>query len=402
MRDARLVSILIGLSFAASASPLFTITDIGTLGGGAAAGFSVNSSGQVVGSSQSPDQSTRAISYSGGVFSDVTPLFASGGEARSINGQGQIAGTTYIDGRPQATAWQNGTATTLGDLGGGESYGMAVDDSGTVVGMAATANGEGHMFAYENGVMRDLGAPNGADWASPYGVNANGQVIGTSMNSAGRFSAFLWSEEDGYVVLGTLGGRCSYANSINDDGEIVGHALTRSGYAHAFSYSDGVMHDLGTLGGTSSYAYGINGSGAAVGYSLLANGLTHAFLFDGGVMLDLNAMFGGGSGWELTGAYGINDAGQIVGSGLLNGLEHAFLLNPVASSPVAFRSASMMAPVPEPGTGVLIALGLCVGLAWHYRRTRSPARARCESAADQNRRLPNRLGNLLGSGRHTY
>jgi len=33
------------------------------------------------------------------------------------------------------------------------------------------------------------------------------------------------------------------------------------------------------------------------------------------------------SGWELKEACGINDLGQIVGWGIVNGQEHAFLLN---------------------------------------------------------------------------
>jgi hypothetical protein len=45
-------------------------------------------------------------------------------------------------------------------------------------------------------------------------------------------------------------------------------------------------------------------------------------------MLDLNDLLPPGSGWELTTALGINGAGQIVGGGLLDGREHAYLLTP--------------------------------------------------------------------------
>jgi hypothetical protein len=43
-------------------------------------------------------------------------------------------------------------------------------------------------------------------------------------------------------------------------------------------------------------------------------------------MKDLNKLIPAGSGWMLQEAYGINNAGQIVGTGMHNGQEHAFLL----------------------------------------------------------------------------
>ena len=52
------------------------------------------------------------------------------------------------------------------------------------------------------------------------------------------------------IDLGTLGGTYSYANGINNKGQIVGYSLTASGQDHAFLYSGGKMTDLGTLGGT--------------------------------------------------------------------------------------------------------------------------------------------------------
>jgi probable HAF family extracellular repeat protein len=45
-------------------------------------------------------------------------------------------------------------------------------------------------------------------------------------------------------------------------------------------------------------------------------------------MKDLNKLIPVGSGWELQQAYGINNAGQIVGTGTHKGLEHGFLLTP--------------------------------------------------------------------------
>lgn len=49
-------------------------------------------------------------------------------------------------------------------------------------------------------------------------------------------------------------------------------------------------------------------------------------------MLDLNSLIPAVSGWELQFAGSINDAGQIVGQGRINGQSHAFLLTPVTDT----------------------------------------------------------------------
>ena len=43
-------------------------------------------------------------------------------------------------------------------------------------------------------------------------------------------------------------------------------------------------------------------------------------------MVDLNHLISPASGWVLTSANGLNDSGSIVGTGLVNGQQRAFLL----------------------------------------------------------------------------
>jgi probable HAF family extracellular repeat protein len=77
------------------------------------------------------------------------------------------------------------------------------------------------------------------------------------------------------------------------------------------------------LGGAYSGAYAINDSGQVVGYSYTTgNAVMHAFLYSGGVMTDLGTL--GGSHSQ---AYAINDSGQVVGYAHTTGnaAMHAFL-----------------------------------------------------------------------------
>jgi len=121
--------------------------------------------------------------------------------------------------------------------------------------------------------------------------------------------------------LGILGGNYSYAQDINDIGQVVGYSATTDGFRHAFLWQDGVMTDLGTLGGNTSTALKINNAGQVVGSSTTTDGLSHTFLWQDGVMTDLGTL-GGNTTWNPY----INDAGQVVGySTTTDGFDHAFL-----------------------------------------------------------------------------
>ena len=69
-----------------------------------------------------------------------------------------------------------------------------------------------------------------------------------------------------------------------------------------------VCTDLGTLGGGNSRAYGINDAGQVVGQSYTASGEERAFLWQAGVMTDLGTL-----GGDYSEACAINNAGQVVG-----------------------------------------------------------------------------------------
>jgi probable HAF family extracellular repeat protein len=181
--------------------------------------------------------------------------------------------------------------------------------------------------AYSGGTMTDLGTLPGTTRSRAYGINNNGQIVGSSYTDSNQDHAFLYSGGT-MTSLGTLGGTYSYAYGINDRGQIVGSSQTNPGSwsdgpYHAFLYSGDTKTDLGTLGGTSSWAYGINNNGQIVGSSQTDSGQIHFFYSSGAGMGE----------WIFTQwvspivATDINDKGLIVGysKAKYGGQYHAFL-----------------------------------------------------------------------------
>ena len=242
---------------------------------------------------------------------------------------------TLLWGAASAPAQTSYTVTDLGTLGGSFSVASGINNGGQVVGFSPLSDGApSHAFLYSGSQMRDLGTLGGSQsFAS--GINNRGQIVGGFSVSSVATHAFLYSGGQ-MRDLGTLGGSFSVANGINNGGQVVGQSSLSGGtqaFPHAFLYSGGQMRDLGTLGGSYSQAFAINDPGQIVGLSSLVIGPkkpSHAFLYSGGQMQDLNNLLPSNSGWIVTQAVSINDAGQIACSGSNGQATHALLLTPVS------------------------------------------------------------------------
>ena len=337
------------------AGPLYSVVDLGNLGGTQMTAWSVNNSGVVTGFGTTAAGGTSGFLYDTGVLYGI----GVGGldtKAYGVNANGKAV----VNANTNGYVYDNGALQQLPGLGGTTVTATAINDSGQVVGMATTGSGAARAFLFSLANMQNLGVLAGGNWSAAYGVNGAGVVAGYGDTAGGAFHGFVWTAGGGMADIGTLGGANSYAMNVNSGGVVTGHAQTSSGYLHAFVKAGGGLQDLGTLGGGNSYAYGINGAGNVVGYSNTVGG-DHAFVYAGGRLWDLNSSLTGGGGWTLTNAYGVNDVGQIVGSGLYQGAEHAFLLNPasVVTGPGS-GGGSPASGVPEPDSFVLTGGALCV------------------------------------------
>ena len=326
LRFAFVIALLSAWPSSLHSEVLYSVTEIGTLGG-FTSGRGVNASGMVVGES---DITSGAYQY-------------------------------------HAFLWNGAAISDLGTFGGPQSDALGINNRGQVTGWASTSPTEADAFLYANGQMIDLGPGFGA------AINDRGQITG------GGLHAFLYSDGQ-RIDLGTLGGSTSDGRAINDFGDVVGESQTANPFfLHAFLYTSGRMLDLGTLGGHSE-AWGINNHGQVTGQSVTTSGLWHAFLYSNGQMIDLTP-------GDLEGAgFAINDdgwvTGYIGGSAFLYANGHLMYLDSLVDpglgirllTGTAFNSngqilvngldgsgqgrAFLLTPVPEPR--LLLGLGLAL------------------------------------------
>lgn len=121
-------------------------------------------------------------------------------------------------------------------------------------------------------------------------------------------------------------GGTSVRYAINDLGESVGAVAAPGGrYVAEFSFLH--RHWEVAFAGHDTIALGVNDLGWGVGEAS-AGSDERAMLFLGRRAIDLNALIAPGSGWVLERANAIDGQGRIVGTGLLGGVERAFLLEP--------------------------------------------------------------------------
>jgi probable HAF family extracellular repeat protein len=312
----------------------FHLTDLGTLGGASSEAEGISPGGLVVGDSLASNGVSHLFLYDGQMHDLGAYLGTNDTYGNAINDRRQIAAYYHVPGGtgsyPYRPLYYDGTnLTDIGTLGGGYAIATGINAAGRVAGWSYVTNGSllHDGFLYYSNAMHALGGY----YCDAVTVDDSNRVVGynyTYTNSAWKALAFI---HDGmFHYLGTLGGTYSMAVCINPAGQVAGESYTTNGNTHAYFYN-GSMHDLGTLGGTYSSACWINNRSDICGVASLTNGNQRAFFYTGGVMYDLNSLLEPASaGWVISGAWAMNDAGQIAGTGTdpVSGQQHAVLLTP--------------------------------------------------------------------------
>jgi len=214
--------------------------------------------------------------------------------AHGINSLAQLVGTGK-EGSPNfythAVLWptKDTEATDLGFLGQGiplnysEAYG--VNDLTHVVGNSAIGSAI-RAFLWRNGQMINLRSLSGSesDGTSASAINNTGLLVGKSV-----LDPVIWkydiTNSNSIPTIKRLpipaGFFTAQPTAINDSGDVAGYAGSPSIDAHAILWRDGIAIDLGVWpGGHYSVANGINNSGQIVGTGTVAgDNLDHALMW---------------------------------------------------------------------------------------------------------------------------
>jgi probable HAF family extracellular repeat protein len=242
-----------------------------------------------------------------------------------INDNGLAVGYSYADTpeglREQALSWKDGVFTGLGTSGGNISFAFQSNNAGVIVGMSQDASGRLSPAVWENGVLRSLPRLLGdfvfADGGAQ-SINEQGDIVGFDYGNDGIHAA-LWPATGGIVDLGVLSGEDgSYAGGINRDGTIIGRSFTFSTpNSRPTVWRGGTMSEIVLPPGARALNNGdagqmFNDAGDFLAEIGTGFGLGSALVFRNGVFDTLPALPNAQA--PSTQPYGLNEAGDVVGS----------------------------------------------------------------------------------------
>jgi probable HAF family extracellular repeat protein len=279
-----------------------------------------------------------------------------------INDHGQVA--VQIGGGADTYLWDPVNRwINIGGLGRWVSPDAGINNDGTVVGLNLVTDmsrNDGVIFrpdigwrvmsgfetAYNGGPagvfprgLNNLGQVVGGSWAGSFiwdavsgpafiprsdswaaaDINDSGQVTGTDWAT---YRAFLWSAQTGQRLLEGFGST-SEAAAINNTGQVAGWAYMPGVGTHAVVWDPvSGMKDLGVFGAyfeaefclcwvESSLAYGLNDAGQVVGISSTPEGSFRAFIWD--AASGMRELFAPGT-MEWARPKAINNNGEVVGT----------------------------------------------------------------------------------------
>jgi probable HAF family extracellular repeat protein len=287
----------------------------------------MNNHGHIVGAASTSNGWYAPFIYRDGVMREIPLAETNFGTALDINDAGDILVELIVGGRAHGILITPESTIDLNEQTGLGPH-LAVkrmNENRVVVGHLIDQEFTYEAVAWSNGVVHRLGILEAGQVSFADDINNVGDVLGI----ATRFSrppdphnyAVLF-RNGGISVLGTF-----FGAAINDLGEVAG-----VDYDNGFQpciHREGRLTHLGLLPGDHrGWAVDINNSAQVVGISEGPGEVYRPFLYEDGVMDDLQGLLKPNSGWLLYSVDAINDRGQITGVGYHHGLERPYLLTP--------------------------------------------------------------------------
>ncbi len=245
--------------------------------------FDINDSGQLAGWSETNDGVAHAVWWDtdGDIIAlDELPESA-GSSAFGINDDGMIVGSsTGLDGSVYATVWQDGNPTLLPALPGDlQSTALDVNNSGHIVGWSGSPDAVQSAVLWEDGKVTALGELPDHIVSTAFGINSDGQVVGVSSSTSAALPV-VWDNGNVSELDLPTGYAWAIAFGISDTGAITGTTGGSDGDSFAVVWASGeatILNPLPDHGASGAYA--VNDSGQVVGWSS-SDGLSHAVIWE--------------------------------------------------------------------------------------------------------------------------
>jgi len=217
--------------------------------------------------------------------------------------------------------WRNGILRTLDNPGFADTELQSVSNRGVAMGFYGDNNAShAAMYSFASGAWTALpdipGMPNNLGW----GINSAGVAVGYAGAGDNGFgynptnaTAWIWDpriQSYSFFAVPDAAQYSTYADAINDKGQIVGTFFDANGVAHGFIKEGETYTSLDVPGAMYTYSYGLNNSGAAVGWFGNLSGWAEGFVrTSDGVFTVVD--FPGALETEIG---GINERGDICGT----------------------------------------------------------------------------------------
>jgi len=277
--SARLWVTLAAAALPAWATASYVFTTVDYPGASLTELWGMNDAGVAVGDAMIGNTQV-AFTWNAGTFTLLPPapggVFAGG---LGINNAGVIAGSVQPPSGNQGFVLNGTTYSTFAEPGSAQTDGRGIGDSGIVLGYSTDAGGGRVPFIYDpatntfTNILIPGMDPTGLNLAQD--VNAAGQVVGQVRILAQGNWGFV-RDAGGNVTLFQVGGLGTGARGINDAGTIVG-LITGNNTSFVGSLGGGFDPFL-FPGAPTTYAEGINNFGEISGSYVDAAGVQHGFV----------------------------------------------------------------------------------------------------------------------------
>lgn len=299
----------------------YEVVALGTLGGAASRALGLNEAGDVVGEAQTASGAWRAFRWRSGQMTEVaTPGARS--RAVAVNAAGTVVGTFWPTADTTAGArpfqWSGAAATQLAPSHPADNvFATDVNARGQVVGYASTAcascpNGTvGSALLWDGGELRDLGR-----WGGH-------QAVAASINDQGWIAGTVLPQDSAVLLVDGPARRIfpGIARATSGAGHVAGDSRgTGAGEAAWFIFRDGVTHPQSIFYRDRLAVFGIDALGRTLAQRTYAGPgqpsppqivVRQPY----GTLIPVNQLLAPGTPWQVEGAGGMNDRGEIVGWG---------------------------------------------------------------------------------------